>query len=267
MSSPRADQGPVRVTEPWPGVRRLTLHRPDKRNAFDSEMLSALLKTLQEAQTDDEVRAVVLTGAGTTFCAGADIHQFQASLNSPVPQLYEEGRLLVRIFQLGEAYEKPLIAQVNGPALGGGVGIVALCHFALAAEGARLGATELRIGMWPMVIYPALVRAVGERKALQMSLTADIYTAAEALELGLVDQVVPDDKLESATRALAEQVAGWSPVAVQLGLRSAAMVRDMPMGQAVEALNGLRQVLQQTDDLHEGTTAFFEKRAPQWKGR
>lgn len=230
-------------------------------------MLDELLQCLQYAEADPDVRAVVLTGAGTTFCAGADIHQFKDSLGRPVPELYEQGRQLVRIFQLGFRYEKPLIAQVNGPALGGGVGLVALCHFALAAEGARLGATELRIGMWPMVIYPALARAVGERRALQMALTADVYSATEAAAIGLVDEVVPDDELDAATKQLAEKVAGYSPVAVGLGLRSAAVVRDMPGDKALEILNGFRQVLQQTDDLHEGTTAFFEKRAPRWTGR
>lgn len=256
----------VAVSTPWPGVRRLTFNRPHKRNAFDNEMLEALLGALQEAAVDREVRAVVLTGAGTSFCAGADIHQFQQSLHEPVPRLYEDGRLLVRIMQVGAAYEKPLIAQVNGPAFGGGVGLVALCHFAIAAESARLGATELRIGMWPMVIYPALARAVGERRALQMSLTADVYTAAEAAVFGLVDDVVADDGLEAATKQLAQKVAGWSPMAVGIGLRSAAAVRDMPMDSALETLNGFRQVLQQTDDLHEGTTAFFEKRPPKWRG-
>lgn len=257
----------VLVSAPWPRVRRLTLNRPDKRNAFDNDMLAALLRRLEEAEADPEVGAIVLTGAGSTFCAGADIHDFRKSLGRPVPDLYDDGRLLVRLFQLVEAYEKPLIAQVNGPALGGGVGFVAMCHFAVAAAGARLGATELRIGLWPMVIWPALVRSVGEKRALQMALTADIYSAEEARAFGLVDEVVAEGELDEATGELARKVAGWSPAAVGLGLRSAAMVRDMPVDKALEALNSLRQVLQQTEDLHEGTTAFFEKRAPRWRGR
>lgn len=254
-------------SEPWPGVRRLTLNRPDKRNAFDNRMLEELIEQMEGAQRDPAVRAVVLTGAGSTFCAGADIHDFRASLERPVPELYDDGRLLVRLFQLGEAYEKPLIAQVNGPALGGGVGLVAMCHFAVAAQSARLGATELRIGLWPMVIWPALVRSVGEKRALQMALTADIYSAEAALAIGLVDEVAPEDELDGAVERLARKLAGWSPVAVGLGLRGAAIVRDMPVDKALEALNGLRQVLQQTEDLHEGTTAFFEKRSPRWRGR
>lgn len=267
MSSAEAARALLLIDEPWPHVRRLTLNRPDKRNALDGALMVALHEELQRAEADATVRAVVITGAGSTFCAGADINEFQASLHTPVPQVYDEGRLLVRLFQLGEKYEKPLIAAVNGPALGGGVGLVALCHFVLAADDARLGATELRIGIWPMVIYPALVRAVGERRALQMSLTAHIYTAAEAEGLGLVDKVVSGAELEEATGELARKLAGWSPVAVRLGMRSAHMTRDMPVGAALEALNSLRQVLQQTEDLHEGTTAFFEKRAPRWKGR
>lgn len=255
------------VSDPWPGVRRLTLNRPEKRNAFDNDMLQELREQLLHAAAAEQVRAVVITGAGPAFCAGADIEQFQASLGSPVPQLYDDGRHLVRLFQTAIAFEKPLITQINGAALGGGVGLATMGHFAFAAQSARLGATELRIGMWPMVIYPMLVRAVGPRRALQLSLTANIYTAAEAAELGLVDRVTPDDELEEATRMLAEQVAGWSPVAVRLGLRSAAMVAEMPVDQGLEALNSLRQVLQQTEDLHEGTTAFFEKRAPRWIGR
>lgn len=255
------------VDEPWPHVRRLTLNRPEKRNAFDARLLASLYDELQKAQADETVRVVVLTGAGKAFCAGADIHDFQQSLHHPVPRTYDDGRLLVRLFQLGARYEKPLIAAVNGPALGGGVGLVALCHFVIASEEARLGATELRIGMWPMVIYPALVRAVGERRALQMSLTADIFDATEARQIGLVDEVVPAEQLEAATERLAGKLAGWSPVAVKLGMRSVHMTRHMPTDDALEALNGLRQVLQQTEDLHEGTTAFFEKRSPKWRGR
>lgn len=267
MSSAETASSLVLIDEPWPYVRRLTLNRPDKRNAFNTALLTALDEALEQAEADPAVRVVVMTGAGGTFCAGADIREFQSSLHRPVPEVYEEGRLLVRLFQRGAKFEKPLIAAVNGAALGGGVGLVALCHFALAAEEARLGATELRIGMWPMVIYPALVRSVGERKALQMSLTADIYSAQEAAWLGLVDKVVPGAELEEATGELAQKLAGWSPVAVRFGLRSAHMTRDMPVHEALEALNSLRQMLQQTDDLHEGTTAFFEKRAPRWRGR
>lgn len=255
------------VDEPWPHVRRITLNRPEKRNALNQVMLAQLVDALETAAVDDDVRVVVVTGAGSTFCAGADISEFRASLHRRVPDVYEDGRLLVRLFQLGQAFEKPLIASVNGPALGGGVGLVALCHFAVAADTAVLGATELRIGMFPMVIFPALCRAVGERRALELSLTARVFDAAEAEDIGLVQRVTPVAALEEAVGDVARTIAGWSPVAVQLGMRGVRTTRDVPVGDALEQLNTLRQILQQTDDLHEGTTAFFEKRSPRWTSR
>lgn len=257
----------VLVDEPWPHVRRLRLHRPDKRNALSRTMLQQLVKALEDAAAADDVRAVVLTGAGSTFCAGADISEFRDSLHGRVPDVYEDGRLLVRLFQLGDAYEKPLIAAVNGAALGGGVGLVALCHFAVAADTAVLGATELRIGMFPMVIFPALARALGERRAMELSLTARVFDAAEAERIGLVQRVVPAVELDAAVGELARTVAGWSPIAVKLGMRGVRTTRELPARDAYEQLNALRQMLQQTDDLHEGTSAFFEKRSPRWTGR
>lgn len=255
------------MDEPWEHVRRIRLHRPDKRNALSSELLRQLAAALEDAAGDDAVRAVVLTGSGSAFCAGADINEFRASLHGRVPEVYEDGRALVRVFQLADAYEKPLVAAVNGAALGGGVGLVAMCHFAYAAESAVLGATELRIGMFPMVIFPALARALGERRALELSLTARMFGAAEAERIGLVQRVVPDEELEAAVGELARTLAGWSPVAVCLGLRGVRTTRGLPARDAYEQLHALRQVLQQTEDLHEGTTAFFEKRTPKWTGR
>ncbi len=145
-----------------------------------------------------------------------------------MPDVYEDGRWLVRLFQLGEAYEKPLIAAVNGAALGGGVGLVALCHFAVAADTAILGATELRIGMFPMVIFPALARALGERRALELSLTARTFGADEALAIGLVQKVVPAAELDEAVGELARTVAGWSPIAVRIGMRGVRTTRGLP---------------------------------------
>lgn len=257
----------VLVDEPWPHVRRIRLHRPDKRNALSSHMLQQLLAAMEAAAAADDVRTVVLTGSGSTFCAGADINEFRDSLAGRVPDVYEDGRWLVRLFQLGDAYEKPLIAAVNGAALGGGVGLVAMCHFAVAADTAKLGATELRIGMFPMVIFPALARALGERRAMELSLTARIFDAAEAERIGLVQRVVPAAELHTAVSEVARTMAGWSPIAVKLGLRGVRTTRGLPARDAYEQLNALRQVLQQTDDLHEGTSAFFEKRSPNWTGR
>jgi len=257
----------ILVDEPWEHVRRIRLHRPEKRNALNQALLRELFAALQEAAADERVRAVVLTGSGAAFCAGADIQEFRASLHSRVPDVYEEGRWLVRVLQLGDAYEKPLIAAVNGSVLGGGLGLVAMCHLALAAEEAVFGATELRIGMFPLVIFPALARAVGERRALELSLTARTFGAQEALAMGLVHRVIPAAELDEAVGELARTAAGWSPIAVRLGLRGVRAARGAPPAEAYELLHGLRQVLQQTDDLHEGTTAFFEKRAPNWTGR
>ncbi len=216
------------------------------------------------------MRAVVLTGAGSAFCAGADINEFRASLHGRVPDVYEDGRLVGALVSAGRRVrEAPHRRGQRRRPWAAASGLVALCHFARGrGNGACLGATELRIGMFPMVIFPALARAVGERRALELSLTARMFGAAEAgAHRAWCSGSCPPRSWTGPWASWPERMAGWSPVAVRLGLRGVRTTRGLPAPDAYEQLHALRQVLQQTEDLHEGTTAFFEKRTPKWTGR
>jgi enoyl-CoA hydratase/carnithine racemase len=249
------------------GVARLTMNQPARRNPLNNEMISEMTRAVRAAQADPTVRVVVLTGAGEAFSAGADLKAFSESLERPAPQLWDEGKPLIDLFVAMAELGKPIVAAVNGPALAGGCGVVAACDMAIASDRARLGVTEVRIGLFPYVIVPALVRAVGPRKTLELGLTGDILDAEEARRIGLVNQVVPHDRLEEATGALATKLASFSPMAIRFGRDAFYAMLDMEYRQAMEYARTLRVPALLTEDLREGTTAFLEKRKPVWRGR
>lgn len=248
-------------------VAVLTLNLPEKRNPLSLVLVQDLIAALERAQGEDGVGAVLLTGAGEAFCAGGDLREFQQMMERPSLQVYDEGRSTAELFKLLDAYDKPVIAAVNGPALGGGFGLVCASHMAIASERARFGCTEIRLGLFPMVVFPAVRRAVGDRKALELSLTGEILDAQEALRLGVVRQVVAHEKLMEEAMALASKVAAFSPVALRMGLEAFRMSTGVPYGQAVDYLNTLRTIVFHTEDLREGASAFLERRPPQWRGR
>ena len=184
-------------------VARLTLNNPDKRNAMNYAMVSALIAALREVDADQEVRVVVIAGAGDNFSAGGDLKEFAQELKLPAFEHWKAADPWIELFQLVPAMRVPVIAAVQGYALAGGCGLVALCDLAIAADDATLGTTEIRIGLFPMIVFPALRRAVGERKALEMALTGKMYEAQESLRMGLVNQVVPHDELLETAMGLA----------------------------------------------------------------
>lgn len=249
------------------GIARLTMNQPARRNPLNNEMIAEMTQAVRAAQGDSGVRVMVLTGAGEAFSAGADLKAFSESLQRPAPQLWDEGKPFVDLFVAAAELGKPIIASVNGPALAGGCGVVAACDMAIASDRAKLGVTEVRIGLFPYVIIPALVRAVGPRKALELGLTGEILDAEEARRIGLVNQVVPHDRLEEATAALAAKLASFSPMAIRFGREAFYTMLDMEYRQAMEYARTLRVPALMTEDLREGTTAFLEKRKPAWKGK
>lgn len=248
------------------GVAHIRLNQPDKRNALDAVLTRELTECLLNAQADPQVHVMLLSAAGNAFSAGGDLREFQRKLSQPSLQVFDEGKASAELFKLLGVLNKPLIGAVNGAALGGGCGLACACHIVIASEKAKFGCTEVKLGLFPMVILPMVRRVVGDRMALQMSVTAAVLSAEEAQRAGIVSRVVPHDQLEREAMDLAHQVASFSPVALRIGMEGFAQTTDMEYGRAVDYLNTLRVVAFQTQDLLEGATAFLEKREPAWKG-
>lgn len=248
-------------------IAAITLNQPEKRNPLNVDLVSDLIRALKDAEASSEISAILLTGAGDSFCAGGDLREFQQMRSRPSLDVYDEGKGTAELFKLLAVLKKPLIGAINGAAFGGGCGLACACHIAIASDRARFGCTEVRLGLFPMVILPALRRAVGDRKALEMSLTGQILSAEEARAAGIVSRVVPHENLADEAWRLAEHIAAFSPVALRLGLEGFTVTTDMEPAKAIDHLNTLRVVVFQTEDLHEGATAFLERRQARWKGR
>ncbi len=247
-------------------VAILTFNRPKVLNALNAATLGELEAALHALKSDDDVRAVVLTGAGEkAFVAGADINEL--AVLTPV-QGKEHARHGQRVFDLIEHLGKPVIAAINGFALGGGCELAMACTLRVAADTARLGQPEINLGIIPGYAgSQRLPRLVGKGRALEILLTGDMISAQRAYEIGLVNQVVPAGDLVAATKKLAETLAGKAPIATRYILEAVNHGLDMPLGQGQFLETALFGAIASTEDTREGTTAFLEKRKATWKGR
>jgi enoyl-CoA hydratase len=245
-------------------ICRLTLNRPDRRNPIGPQTCGELMHALARAGDDPAVRVVVLTGAGAVFSAGGDLSQMAGSAapDSQVPPASLVD-LLLAMHELG----KPIIAMVNGHALAGGLGLVVACDLAVASDQATFGTTEIRVGLWPMMISAEIARSVGRKRALELMLTGKRIGAAEALAAGLVNRVVPAESLEAETMALARELAELSPATIALGLRAFYRSQDMELAAALRFLESELGRVLALEDAREGLAAFLQKRKPVWKGR
>ena len=237
-------------------VLRLTLDRPEKRNALNIALSRTLVESVCDATKDPSVGAILLTATGPSFCAGMDLLEVATGAREETNAVHEQ------LFTLGARTAKPLIAAVQGPALGGGTGLVANCHIVIAEPAATFGLTEIRLGLWPFLVFRAVDMALGERRAVELALTGRIFAAEEARQLGLVHEVVPD----AAARAfeVAELVANFSPTAIHNGLGFVEEVRGMDWEDAGKVARRVRDWVFATEDFQEGLRAFREKRPPRW---
>jgi enoyl-CoA hydratase/carnithine racemase len=245
----------------------VTLNLPEMRNPLTEKSTRELVHAIRKADRNPEIRVIILTGAGKAFSAGGNLNDFKKNLERTAPDLYFEGKESTELFKLGAEVTTPLIASVNGPALGGGTGLVAMCQLAVASTEAKLGLTELKLGLVPFVIMPWVRRVVGDRKMMEMMLTAEIYSAEQAKELNLVHRVVSPVDLENETWKLAKQVASFSPLAVKLSLDAFYNTEQMDLIKSFDYLTTLRLVSFMSEDLKEGASAFLEKRKPSWNGK
>jgi methylglutaconyl-CoA hydratase len=245
-------------------LARITLNAPEQRNALTYTMVHELIVALRRAEEDHTVRAVLLAAAGDNFSAGGNLREFAAEIDDPAIKHWESGTSWEELFSLIPQMKKPVVGAVQGYALAGGCGLVALCDLAVAADDAKLGMTEIRIGLFPLLVLPALLRAVGQKKALELALTGTMIDAREAQEIGLVNRVVPAAELEAQAMALAVELTEKSPQAVQLGKRLFWDTAGMTYTQAISFARSLRVNYMLSEDLREGINAFLEKRKPDW---
>ena len=257
---------PGLLVEVAEGVARVTLNRPEVRNALNEALLRELESALRRLEDDSAARVVVLRGAGDrAFCAGADLKK--VADRGTTLQARESFGGLARILEHMARMRTPVIAQVHGHALAGGCGLAAGADIVVAADDATFGLPEIKVGLLPLIVMAPILRAVGRKRGLLMILTGEPVSAREAYEMGLVSRVVPRGELAGAVDALARTLAGYSPTALGLAKEAAGMVPDMEYGAALRYLRELITLVALSDDAREGIAAFFEKRPPRFTGR
>jgi methylglutaconyl-CoA hydratase len=246
-------------------VAIVTLNRPEVRNAFDDVLIANLTRAFQELEKDDDVRAVVLAGAGKAFCAGADLNWMKRMAGYGYEDNLKDASALAEMLKTLDRMTKPTIARVHGPAYAGGVGLVAACDIAIGSHNAEFCLTEVKLGLSPATIGPYVVRAMGERLARRYFLTAEIIDAGEAYRLRLLSEVVPPELLDSAVDALVGQLV--------LGGREAHrkikdLVRAVSAGPLDDAMiaDTARRIaeIRVSPEGREGIASFLEKRKPAW---
>ena len=251
------------------GVARVTINRPERRNAMSWEVMAGLSDALASARSDPDVHVVVLAGTGDeAFCAGADLSAMSgAGGETGLLELHTARGVLAEVFERMWTLGKPTVARVQGWALAGGLGLALACDLVVASERARFGAPEINVGLWPYMITVPMVRSMPPKRALELMLTGRIVDAAEAERIGFVNRVVPHDGLDGAVDELAGSLAGKSPAVMKLGRDAFYAVWDMAAADALRHLHAMLTLTTQTEDAAEGATAFLEKRPPRWRGR
>jgi enoyl-CoA hydratase/carnithine racemase len=253
------------------GVATVTLNRPERRNPIGPQTVGQLLHALDRARTDDAVRVVVLTGAGKVFSAGGDLGQMGGGgtpLSAGASGASKAGTFVdLNLALFGQGIGKPTVAKVNGHALAGGLGLVVACDLAIASEDAQFGTPEINVGLWPMMIMATIFRCVPRKQAMELILTGERISAADAARLGLITRAVPADRLDAEVAALCDKLKGKSPAVMRLGLDACHRMADLEIEPALRYLEGELVRVLGTEDAAEGLAAFLQKRPPVWRGR
>jgi enoyl-CoA hydratase/carnithine racemase len=245
-------------------ICEITLNRPESLNTFNTPMAKELDRALRAADNDDNVRVIVLKGTGKAFCAGIDVSEFPGK----TAMEYSEwiglmGAPMVTMNDL----RKPVIAEVQGIAAAIGAGLVAAADLAIVSENARFGLTAINVGLNCVGPVVPVTRCIGRKRALELLLFGELINARDALQMGLVNRVVPQEELDLRTAEWAALLAAKSPLAVETAKKAFYTAADMEYHKAFEHMTGALARLCTTEDVNEGINAFFEKRKPQWKRR
>jgi methylglutaconyl-CoA hydratase len=248
-------------------VEHITLNRPEVRNAFNAEMIGELSAWAARASADRSLRAVVVAGAGSAFCAGADVQWMARTVSYTREQNLRDASAASEMFMAMDRLPVPLIGRIQGAALGGGSGLAAVCDIVVAEEAAVFGFTETKLGILPAVISPFVLAKVGRSAARELFLTGRRFPASRAREIGLVHEIVPAGQLDAAVRAHVREVLTAGPEAIAA---AKALIRAIWSRTAEEAAALTAQALAErrvSAEGQEGLKAFLEKRAPAWRGQ
>ncbi len=252
MNAPR---GSLVLTARHGRVFRITLNRPEKRNALSLALCHELLKVFRQAEADEQVRVVVLDAAGPAFSAGMDLSEVLE------PDFLRQADVHEELFTLGLRYSKPIVAAVHGAVFGGAVALVASAHLVVAAEDARFCSTEIHIGMWPYVAFRSIVAAIGERRATELAITGRVASASEAYEWGLVHRLAPAEKVLETALRLATEIASFDPVALSQGLLFVQQSRRLPAEEVGLLARQFRERAVRSSTFRSAIQAFLNKRS------
>jgi cyclohexa-1,5-dienecarbonyl-CoA hydratase len=243
------------------GVARITFDRP-KHNVLNIEMMNELITTLGELVTDDELKCLVLSGAGPSFCAGVEVADHKPAM---APKMIETFN---RIFERIDKLEVPTIAAVHGACLGGGMEVAIACDIIVAAQSALFGQPEIKLGFLPPYAAVRLPHLVGPAKALEICTTGKRYSAKEAQQMGMICYAVEDDLLAETAEKLVKEIQANSPLIIRLNKQAVKKHLAMPLPQAIQSVSDLfLNSLMKTEDVREGIKSFEEKRKPVWKNK
>lgn len=247
------------------GVATVTLNRPEQRNAMSRQMVLDLVDALTRVRDDEDARCLVLTGAGKVFCAGGDLAGFKEQ--KPTAQRHFENGTMAQLMTLIPKLGKPSICAANGPVLAGATGLAFSCTLVIAKEGTTIGLPEMKIGGFPFMVSMLASRQAPPRKVAEMAFLGETIDAAQAVEWGLINKVVPADEFDAAVADWAGQLAAKSPLMLRLGTDCYYQQSLLDRERATELMTHYMLLAMESEDMKEGITAFFEKREPVWTGR
>lgn len=249
-----------------PGVATITINRPEKRNALNLETVGELSAALDAVEKDPTARAIVLSGAGSVFSAGADLDALRALRSATKEANERDSRALADLFRRIRTHRLPILARVNGHAIAGGAGLMAACDFVVAAEGARMGFTEVKIGFVPAIIMHIVAERLSGRDLRELLLTGRLVDASEARRLGLVNDVVPVAELDLAIDRILHGIVGeTSGQAVAHTKRLLSVIPSLSLDAALDIAVDANVAARETEECQEGVAAFLERRDPSWK--
>lgn len=246
------------------GVLSITLNRPNKKNALNDQLISDLKRAFNFAKDNDLINTVVLSGAGDSFCSGADLSYLISLRGNNYKDNFNDSKSLSELFLLIFKFPKPVIAKVIGAALAGGCGLASVCDFVIADEKSRFGYPEVKVGFVAAIVSVFLIKQIGERKARELLLTGRILSGKEAYDFGLINRAVPNNKIDEAVKSLTKELNFNSPKAMEVTKEIFSSFQYLKNDNEIDRLAKINAKFRQTEDFSEGINAFLEKRKPNW---